>query len=132
MPTRRSAITTTTPAETGTTNWRRRFSGLAFLQAMRGPIPVSATRNSPSGTLTRLKNGGPTVILVPRTASDMIGNSVPQSTENAIPTKARLLKRKAASLLAMDSSRASGSSKGHRTYSSAKERIPARRRKLRK
>jgi hypothetical protein len=39
---------------------------------------------------TVLKNGGPTVIFEPRTASLMIGNSVPQSTENAMPTSTTL------------------------------------------
>ena len=63
---------------------------------------------------TRLKKGGPTVILVPRTASERIGKSVPHSTENAIPTSTRLLNRNAASRLAIDSRRASGSSRGHR------------------
>ena len=77
---------------------------------MSGPIPVSSSSNSPSGTFTRLKKGGPTVIFTPRTASERIGKSVPQSTENAMPTSARLLKRNAASRLAIDSSCASGSS----------------------
>ena len=48
---------------------------------------------------TRLKKGGPTVILLPRTSSERIGNSVPHSTENAMPTSSRLLKRNAASRL---------------------------------
>ncbi len=77
-------------------------------------MPVSASRKSPSGTLTRLKKGGPTVILVPRTASERIGKRVPHSTENAMPTRARLLKRKAASRLSIDSSFASGSSSSQR------------------
>ncbi len=86
----------------------------ALRQAISGPMPVRASRNSPSGTLTRLKKGGPTVILVPRTASERIGKSVPQSTEKAMPTRTRLLNRKAASRLTIDSSFASGSSCGHR------------------
>ena len=87
---------------------------VAFLQAMTGPIPMSARRMSPNGIFTRLKKGGPTVIFTPRTASERIGKSVPQSTENAMPTNARLLKRNAASRLAIDSSCASGSSRGQR------------------
>ena len=63
---------------------------------------------------TRLKNGGPTVILVPRTASHRIGNSVPHSTENAMPTSSRLLNRNAASRLSIDSSCTSASSSGQR------------------
>ena len=77
---------------------------LARRQAISGPMPVSASRPRPSGTFTELKNGGPTVILVPRTASLMIGNSVPQSTLNAMPTSTRLLYRNAASRLTMLSS----------------------------
>jgi hypothetical protein len=61
-----------------------------------------------------LKKGGPTVIFVPRTASEMIGNSVPQSTEKAMPTSSRLLKRNAASRLTIDSSSTSASSRGQR------------------
>ena len=59
--------------------------------AINGPIPVNNNSKRPSGMLTVLKKGGPTVILVPRTASLIIGNSVPHKTENAIPTKIRLL-----------------------------------------
>ena len=77
-------------------------------------MPVSASSSSPSGTFTVLKNGGPTVILVPRTASERIGKSVPQSTANAMPTNSRLLYRNAASRLTMLSSSASASRSGHR------------------
>ena len=63
----------------------------ALRHAMSGPTPVSASSSSPSGTFTVLKKGGPTVIFVPRTHSLRIGNSVPHSTENAIPTSTRLL-----------------------------------------
>ena len=45
----------------------------------------------PIGTIHLLKNGGPTVILLFVTASLKMGKSVPHSTENAIPTKSRLL-----------------------------------------
>ena len=95
-------------------NCRRRLAAEALRQAMSGPMPVSASSSSPSGTLTRLKNGGPTVILVPRTASDRIGNRVPHSTEKAMPTSSRLLNRNAASRLSIDSSWTSASSRGQR------------------
>jgi len=49
----------------------------------------------PSGAFTRLKNGGPTVIFTPRTASEMTGKIVPQKTAKAMPTSTRLLKRNA-------------------------------------
>ena len=98
----------------GSMNCRRRLAAEAFRQAISGPMPVSPSSRRPSGTFTRLKNGGPTVILVPRTASDRIGNSVPHRTENAIPTSSRLLNRNAASRLSIDSSWTSASSSGHR------------------
>ena len=77
-------------------------------------MPVSPSSSRPSGTFTRLKNGGPTVILVPRTSSERIGNSVPHSTENAMPTSSRLLNRNAASRLTTDSSCTSALSEGQR------------------
>jgi hypothetical protein len=72
-------------------NWRRRLLVDARRQAMSGPMPVSASRNSPSGPFTALKNGGPTVILSPFTHSERIGNSVPHSVAKQMPTSARLL-----------------------------------------
>jgi hypothetical protein len=72
-------------------NWRRRFDTDARRHAMSGPTPVRKSSSRPSGTFTVLKKGGPTVIFVPRTASLIIGKSVPQRTENAMPTKSRLL-----------------------------------------
>jgi hypothetical protein len=68
-----------------------RFATEARRHAMSGPIPVRASSRSPSGTFTVLKKGAPTVIFEPRTASLMIGKSVPQSTEKAMPTRRRLL-----------------------------------------
>ncbi len=95
-------------------------------------MPVRASSSRPSGTLTLLKNGGPTEILVPRTASDRIGKRVPHRTEKAMPTKSRLLKRKAASRLTMLSRATSASSLSQRVYSSVKDRMPAASRKPRK
>ena len=85
------------PVVTGAANCRLRCPGLARRHAMSGPIPVSASSASPIGMFTWLKNGGPTVTCVPRTISDIIGNIVPHSTENAMPTSNRLLNRKVAS-----------------------------------
>ena len=81
---------------------------------------------------TWLKNGGPTVTFVPCTSSERIGNRVPQRTENAIPTSSRLLNRKLASRLTMDSSLASASRSGSRVAYSAKLAVPAAIRKKRK
>src|SRR2546427_10464633 len=87
-------------------------------------MPVSASSASPSGMFTWLKNGGPTVTLVPWTSSERIGNSVPHSTEKAIPMKSRLLNRKLASRLTIDSSRASAVSSGSRFAYRAKLATP--------
>src|SRR2546422_76003 len=86
----------------------------------------------PIWMFTWLKNGGPTVTLVPCTSSDRIGNSVPHNTENAIPTNSRLLNRKLASRLTIDSSRASAVSSGSRVAYSVKLAVPATSRKNRK
>ena len=82
--------------------------------------------------LTRLKKGGPTVILLPRTSSDRIGKRVPQRTEKATPTSRRLLKRNAASRLSIDSSCTSALSEGQRVYSRVKASTPLIARKARK
>src|SRR3989454_10542386 len=95
-------------------------------------MPVSASSASPSGMFTWLKNGGPTVTLVPWTSSDRIGNNVPHSTENAIPMNSRLLNRKLASRLTIDSSRASAVSNGSRLAYSAKLATPEMIRNARK
>src|SRR5881396_2090839 len=99
---------------------------------MSGPMPVRASSASPSGMFTWLKNGGPTVTLVPWTSSDRIGNRVPHSTEKAIPMKSRLLNRKLASRLTIDSRRASAASNGSRLVYSAKLAVPATIRNARK
>ena len=91
IPSTSSDAPVRSPTAAGPANCRRMFSGDALRQAISGPMPVSASRRRPSGTLTALKNDSPTVILVPRTASLRIGKSVPQSTLNAMPTRTRLL-----------------------------------------
>src|SRR2546429_9687711 len=92
---------------------------------MSGPIPVRPSSARPSGMFTWLKNGGPTVTLVPWTSSERIGNSVPHRTEKAIPTNSRLLKRKLASRLTIDSSLASAVSSGRRLADHAERGTPA-------
>src|SRR5664279_1872938 len=57
-------------------------------------MPVKNIRNNPIGTFTRLKNGGPTVTLLPVTHSDSTGNSVPHSTAKQATSSTRLLNRK--------------------------------------
>ena len=99
MPSATSSTATTTPTVSGVANCRFRFDTDALRHAMSGPIPVSASSKSPSGMLTVLKNGGPTVILWPVTHSDSTGKSVPHSTAKAMPQSTRLLYRNAASRL---------------------------------
>src|ERR1700733_13732812 len=70
-------------------------------------MPVSSTRKIPMGTLTRLKNGGPTVTFEPVTHSDSTGNSVPHSTAKHDTSSTRLLNRKLDSREISDSSRSS-------------------------
>jgi hypothetical protein len=91
MPSANSATPVESPASPGKMNCRRMFATDARRQAMSGPMPVRASSSRPSGTLTVLKNGAPTVIFSPRTHSLRIGKSVPQSTLKAIPTSTRLL-----------------------------------------
>src|SRR5262245_17605723 len=132
MPDASVSPSTTTPVTTGQVNWRLRFAVEALRQAMSGPTPVRASSSNPIGTLTLLKNGGPTVIFVPRTASDRMGNSVPHKTEKATPTKSRLLNRNAASRLTKDSRFTSASSRSQRVYSRVKESAAAATRNTRK
>ena len=106
MPIANSTANVTTPAVTGQVNCRLRFDVEARRQAISGPMPVSASSSNPSGPLTALKNGGPTVILSPFTHSLRIGKSTPQSVAKQMPTSTRLLYRNAASRLTMLSSSA--------------------------
>src|SRR5258708_38157919 len=64
--------------------------------ASKGPIPVRKIRNRPIGIIILLKKGGPTVILYPRTHSERIGNSVPQSTATQAAGSTRVVRRKLA------------------------------------
>ena len=56
------------------------------------------------GIFTRLKNGGPTLIFDPRTASESTGKSVPARTATQATRRIRLLNRKLDSRESMESS----------------------------
>src|SRR5262249_49663844 len=63
-------------------------------QASNGPTAVRNIRTNPIGIVTLLKNGGPTLILYPRTQSERIGKSVPDSMANVTASSTRLLNKK--------------------------------------
>src|SRR5581483_11633331 len=84
--------------------FRFRLSNDVFLHASSGPTAVSSRRNNAIGIFTRLKNGGPTVILCPCTHSLRIGNSVPHITVKHATSRIRLLNRKLDSRETSDSS----------------------------
>src|SRR5439155_20538677 len=73
----------------------------AFRQASNGPTPVRNIRRIAIGTFTLLKNGAPTVILMPLTDSEITGNIVPQKTAKQAASRIRLLNMK---LLSRDTS----------------------------
>src|ERR1700737_5122418 len=83
-----------TPPASGQPKFLRRLSMEVLRQARSGPTPVRKSRNMAIGILTRLKNGGPTLIFVPRIASDSTGKSVPERTATQATRRIRLLKRK--------------------------------------
>src|SRR5262252_8879690 len=107
MPPAMSAPAATAISTVGIKKFRRRLSSEVCRHASNGPIPVRNTRNNPIGTLTRLKNGGPTVTLLPVTHSDSTGNSVPQSTAKHDTSSTRLLNRKLDSRETSESNRCS-------------------------
>src|SRR5580704_13715892 len=74
-------------------------------QASSGPTAVSRRSSNATGMFTRLKNGGPTVTLVPCTHSESTGNSVPHRTVKHATSRSRLLNRKLDSRETSDSSR---------------------------
>src|SRR3974390_155559 len=94
MPPAISAIAATTASTVGTRKFRRRLSSDVCRHANSGPTPVRNTRNNPIGTLTLLKNGGPTVTLVPCTHSESTGNSVPHNTAKHDTSSTTLLNKK--------------------------------------
>src|SRR3954463_14639468 len=87
-----------TPAVTemiaGPAKCRRKLSREVFLHESSGPRAVSSSNPRNIGIVTRLKNGGPTVTLVPCTHSDRRGKSVPQRIVKQAASSSRLLKRK--------------------------------------
>src|SRR5580700_2909621 len=84
----------TRPIISGHAKFRFRLSTEVFRQASSGPTPVRKSRNRPIGMLTLLKNGAPTFILEPETASDKTGKSVPERTAIQETSRIKLLKRK--------------------------------------
>src|SRR3954463_10475566 len=108
--THRVAIITTPtarPETSGIVKLRIRLPKEVLRQASSGPTPVRMSSSSPTGIITRLKNGGPTVTLVPCTHSERMGKSVPQSTVKHATRKMTLLKRKLDSREASASKRCS-------------------------
>src|SRR3954468_806486 len=101
--------TTATSSEMidGIRKFRFKLSTEVLRHASSGPTAVSSNNTSAIGTFTLLKNGGPTVIFVPCTASERIGNSVPHNTANADTSSSTLLKRKLDSRETSDSNRCS-------------------------
>src|SRR5881409_150478 len=81
-----------------------RLSTDVLPQHSNGPTAVSNSTSNATGIMTRLKKGGPTVILCPWTQSERIGKSVPQSTAKQATTNSRLLNRKLDSRETSDSS----------------------------
>src|ERR1700722_5706999 len=73
-------------------------------QASSGPSAVSNRSSSATGIFTRLKNGGPTVTLVPCTHSERTGKSVPHRTVKQATSSKRLLNKKLDSRETSDSS----------------------------
>src|SRR5882672_4847844 len=73
-------------------------------QARSGPTPVKNNKNIAIGIFTRLKNGGPTLIFDPRTASESTGKSVPARTATQATSKIRLLNKKLDSRESIESS----------------------------
>src|SRR5579863_424906 len=89
----------------GNPKLRFKLSSDVLRQASSGPTAVSSNSRIAMGTFTRLKNGGPTVILCPCTHSERIGNKVPHSTAKHETRSRTLLKRKLDSRETSDSKR---------------------------
>src|SRR6202049_219857 len=95
---------TITPPISGKPKFLRKLSVEVLRQASSGPTPVRNSRNMAMGMLTRLKNGGPTLIFVPRIASDSTGKGVAERTATQATKRIKLLKRKLDSREIMESS----------------------------
>src|ERR1039458_7689726 len=107
MPPIMSPIAVSTARIVGHRKLRFRLSREVLRQASNGPTAVRKIRNNPIGTLTRLKNGGPTVTFEPVTHSDSTGKSVPHNTAKHATSNTRLLNMKLDSRETSDSSRCS-------------------------
>src|SRR5580692_2285385 len=92
MATRTTA--NTTAARPGYWKLRRRLSTDVRRHAKSGPTPVRSSRKSPMGTMSRLYQSTSSEILSPETASEITGNSVPQSTAKQLARRIRLLNKK--------------------------------------
>src|ERR1700719_440035 len=82
------------PIINGQVKFRFRLSTEVFRHASSGPTPVRNSSNRPIGMFTLLKNGAPTLILEPESASDKTGKSVPERTATQETSRIRLLNRK--------------------------------------
>src|SRR5215468_1270128 len=131
-PSTRQVTPAARPVMTGHMKFFFRWLHEARRHAITGPTPIRKSSAKPSGALTRLKNGGPTVIFTPRTHSEMTGNTVPQNTANAMPTRMRLLNRNADSRDTSESSSFSLRSIGRRQINSDSETVRMTPRKPRK
>src|SRR5580693_6879930 len=94
MPKMNAAIPAASPATNGQRKLRRRPSSDVLRQASNGPTPVSKSKNRAIGTFTLLKNGGPTLILLPVNHSEKTGKRVPNKTAKQAASRIKLLKRK--------------------------------------
>src|SRR5215469_11083712 len=89
-----AAIPAVMPPASGNAKLRFKASSDVLRQASSGPTPVRNNRNSAIGTVTLLKNGGPTLILLLLTHSESTGKRVPHSTAKQAARRTKLLKRK--------------------------------------
>src|SRR5258708_39259695 len=71
------------PASTGIVNWSRIVAPEDLRQDRSGPTPVKKSRQSPIGTIHRLKNAGPTFTSLPVTALKSDGKRVAKVTKKA-------------------------------------------------
>src|SRR5580704_8340887 len=83
-----------TPTIKGHAKFRFRLSTEVLRHASSGPTPVRKRRSSPIGMFTLLKNGAPTLILEPESASDKTGKSVPERTATHETNRIKLLNKK--------------------------------------
>src|SRR5579885_2057435 len=104
MPKTTSSSPTARAPRAGQKKLRFRLSVEVRRQASNGPTAVNRSNANATGMVTRLKNGGPTVTLLPCTHSDKTGNSVPHRTVKHATRNSRLLKRKLDSRETSDSS----------------------------